>query len=98
MNKQVVDGVEVVLIGLEDVTEQETQHYVDYVRERTTEPLKKIEVVGCADGKVDLNYELRGPKFERIRRITGYLTGDINSWNNSKRSEEHDRVKHEVAY
>ena len=55
-------------------------------------------MVGCADGKVDLNYELRGPKFERIRRITGYLTGDINSWNNSKRSEEHDRVKHEVAY
>ena len=41
VNKQVVDGVEVVLIGLEDVTEQETQHYVDYVRERTTEPLKK---------------------------------------------------------
>jgi anaerobic ribonucleoside-triphosphate reductase len=30
----------------------------------------------------------------RMRRITGYLTGDLNSWNSAKRAEEHDRVKH----
>lgn len=35
-----------------------------------------------------------GIKFERIRRITGYLVGDISRWNNAKRSEEKDRVKH----
>ena len=35
-----------------------------------------------------------GVKFERIRRITGYLTGDINRWNNGKRGELRDRVKH----
>ncbi|MDR2981548.1 MAG: anaerobic ribonucleoside triphosphate reductase [Puniceicoccales bacterium] len=34
------------------------------------------------------------PKFERIRRITGYLVGTLDRWNNAKRSEEHDRVKH----
>ena len=33
-------------------------------------------------------------KFSRIRRITGYLVGDISKWNNAKRAEEHDRVKH----
>ena len=98
MESRVVDGVEVVFVGLDDVTDAEPQHYVDYVRERTTEPLKKIKVVGCSDGSVDVNYELQGPKFERIRRITGYLTGTLDSWNNSKRSEEHDRVKHDVAY
>ncbi|WP_081717372.1 anaerobic ribonucleoside-triphosphate reductase [Spiroplasma mirum] len=32
----------------------------------------------------------------RIRQITGYLTGDLNSWNSAKRSEEHDRVKHGI--
>ncbi|MEG2262830.1 MAG: anaerobic ribonucleoside-triphosphate reductase [Clostridia bacterium] len=32
--------------------------------------------------------------FERIRRITGYLVGDMTKWNNAKRAEEHDRVKH----
>ncbi len=32
--------------------------------------------------------------FERIRRITGYLVGAMDKWNNAKRAEEHDRVKH----
>ncbi|ADU32416.1 anaerobic ribonucleoside triphosphate reductase [Evansella cellulosilytica] len=31
---------------------------------------------------------------ERIRRITGYLVGDLNRWNNAKREEETKRVKH----
>ena len=30
----------------------------------------------------------------RVRRITGYLTGDLSSWNSAKRAEERDRVKH----
>lgn len=37
-----------------------------------------------------------GIKFERIRRITGYLVGDLNKWNNAKQAEERDRVKHGV--
>lgn len=35
--------------------------------------------------------------FERIRRITGYLVGTVDRFNNAKQHEEHDRVKHEVA-
>ncbi|WP_312468833.1 anaerobic ribonucleoside triphosphate reductase [Neobacillus sp.] len=34
---------------------------------------------------------------ERIRRITGYLVGSLNRWNSSKRSEERDRVKHQLS-
>lgn len=34
------------------------------------------------------------PKFERIRRITGYLVGTIDRFNDAKRAEERDRVKH----
>ena len=34
------------------------------------------------------------PGFERIRRITGYLVGTLDRFNNGKRAEEHDRVKH----
>ena len=37
-----------------------------------------------------------GPKFERIRRITGYLVGTMDRWNDAKRAEERDRVKHGV--
>ena len=34
--------------------------------------------------------------FERIRRITGYLVGTLDRFNDGKRAEEHDRVKHAV--
>lgn len=35
-----------------------------------------------------------GVKFERIRRITGYLVGTTDRFNNGKKAEEKDRVKH----
>jgi len=37
-----------------------------------------------------------GHAFERIRRITGYLVGNMNKWNNAKCAEERDRVKHSI--
>ena len=36
----------------------------------------------------------KGIKFERIRRITGYLVGNLDKWNDAKKAEERDRVKH----
>ena len=35
--------------------------------------------------------------FESIRRITGYLVGTMDKWNDAKKAEEHDRVKHDLA-
>ena len=37
-----------------------------------------------------------GGQFERLRRITGYLVGSLDRWNDAKRAEEHERVKHSV--
>ena len=34
--------------------------------------------------------------FERIRRITGYLVGTMDKWNDAKRAEEAQRVKHSL--
>lgn len=34
--------------------------------------------------------------FERIRRITGYLVGTMDKWNDAKKAEERERVKHET--
>lgn len=48
----------------------------------------KLKVENGAVGK--------GIGFERIRRITGYLVGTLDRFNNAKKAEEHDRVKHEV--
>lgn len=36
----------------------------------------------------------KGVRFERIRRITGYLVGTLDRFNNGKAAEERDRVKH----
>ena len=41
-------------------------------------------------------HEDEGVHFQRIRRITGYLVGDMSKWNDAKTSEEHDRVKHSI--
>ena len=37
-----------------------------------------------------------GHAFERIRRITGYLVGNLDRFNNAKRAEESERVKHTI--
>ena len=50
------------------------------------------ECPGCGRHENDGN-----EAFERIRRITGYLVGTMDHWNNAKRAEEHDRVKHDVS-
>ena len=47
---------------------------------------------------VKLNEKMgAGVGFERIRRITGYLVGTMDQWNNAKKAEEHDRVKHSTG-
>ena len=46
------------------------------------------------DGFIVARYLKTNERFERIRRITGYLTGTLDKWNDAKRAEERDRVKH----
>lgn len=44
----------------------------------------------------DKNNKYFGEKFERLRRITGYLVGTLDRWNDGKKAEEKVRVKHSV--
>ena len=46
---------------------------------------------------VNLSYTLEPVPFERIRRITGYLVGTTDRWNDAKKAEEKDRVKHSIS-
>ncbi len=94
----VVNDIEVTVRGIPDISAHEIEGYIDYVKARTEEPLASL-TISAADGEqVELGYELRSRKFERIRRITGYLVGTIDRWNNAKQSEEHDRVKHGLRH
>ena len=50
---------------------------------------------------IETNVEAKNGKdvgFERIRRITGYLVGTMDKWNDAKKAEERDRVKHSLAH
>ena len=50
---------------------------------------------------MDARMNTQGPGqnvgFERIRRITGYLVGTMDKWNDAKKAEESERVKHALA-
>ena len=39
-----------------------------------------------------------GVKFQRIRRITGYLVGDMSRFNDAKYAEVNERIKHMEAH
>lgn len=53
--------------------------------------MNNIKLTVDKDGNVG-----KGIGFERIRRITGYLTGTEDRWNSAKRAELHDRVRHNL--
>lgn len=68
--------------------------YVEYVKAR--EPnVTSIIVTNTGNDEVDVHWTSREQPFERIRRITGYLVGTTDRWNDAKQAEEKDRVKHD---
>lgn len=58
-------------------------------KEMNKPPMREFDHLPVIDGKVG-----NGVKFERIRRITGYLVGTVDRFNNAKRAEVRDRVAH----
>lgn len=79
-----------------EISEQEKQAYI----ERGLQKYKNQTLTGIdihLDGEfVELTYHIEPMPFDRIRRITGYLVGGMDRWNDAKRAEESDRVKHSV--
>lgn len=76
---------------------KEIDEYIKYVREKNDN--RQIESLQIeVDGDyVNLSYKLEPQPFDRIRRITGYLVGTTDRFNNAKRAEERDRVKHTLT-
>ncbi len=75
---------------------KEAQAYVEYLEEKYNRKLETLNV--NIDGEyADLSYTFSNVPFERIRRITGYLVGTMDHWNDAKTAEEADRVKHAVG-
>ena len=78
------------------IDENEAMAYVDRGIELYGKGL--TEVVATLDPDfpewIDICYKWNETPFHRLRRITGYLVGNLSRWNNGKRAEERDRVKH----
>ncbi|MBR6623584.1 MAG: hypothetical protein IKK91_06805 [Ruminococcus sp.] len=80
----------------DQLSQEEINAYINYGRNKYSD--RKISGMTVkTDGEfVDLKYEFADVPFERVRRITGYLVGTLDRFNNGKRAEESDRVKHSV--
>ena len=79
-----------------ELSKKEIQAYIDYIQDKNHQVVDELTIT--VDGEyVDLNYTLVPVPFERIRRITGYLVGTMDRWNDAKKAEERDRVKHSLS-
>ena len=98
---RLVDGVSVTVsyARVDDlrVSDDEIRAYLA----RGSQQYRNTAIVGldlAVDGEdVGITYDLKPLPFERIRRITGYLVGTLDRFNDAKRAEESDRVKHSVS-
>ena len=82
----------------DEIDDLEAAAYAKHGVEKYGKHLKGLTVDIAPDDEQDaiLHYDVESVPFQRLRRITGYLVGTLDRWNNAKRAEEHDRVKHEV--
>ena len=80
-----------------ELSQNEIDSYLDELKKQY--PDRQIHSVEFrVDGAyVDVKYRYESVPFHRIRRITGYLVGDLEKFNDAKRSELNDRVKNSLS-
>lgn len=77
------------------MTREEIDKYIDYLQKKSNgNTIDTLNLKICDDDYVEMSYTYKPVPFERIRRITGYLVGTLDRFNDAKRAEESDRVKH----
>lgn len=80
-----------------EISEKEKAAYIERAKEQyPDQELTGLDI--ALDGDyVDLTYHFKTVPFERIRRITGYLVGTLDRFNDAKRAEVDARVKHTIG-
>lgn len=79
-----------------EMPQSEIDEYVRRIRKKHTDRIIN-ELTLTINGKyVDIQYNYDTVPFERIRRITGYLVGTLDRFNDAKKAEESQRIKHEI--
>lgn len=80
----------------ENVSQEEINAYIEYGRKKYPDKIITGISVETDGDFANLQFSFAQVPFDRIRRITGYLVGTTERFNNAKRAEEHDRIKHSV--
>lgn len=78
-----------------DLSEEETIGYIKHIEDKESGLDDVQSITLTLDGDdVKIDYTVIKPKFDRIRRITGYLAGTLDRFNDAKQAEVRDREKH----
>ena len=98
--KTTIDGVKFIVNYAHDddarVSEDEMRAYLKRGYDKFPHGTIDHMTLDVEGEDVGIHYGLAPVRFDRIRRITGYLVGTLDRFNDAKRAEEHDRVKHAV--
>ena len=81
------------------IDEKEAEVYINHERKKYKIKPSWVEcIINIKDDTVDIRSHFNNPpKFQRIRRITGYLVGTLDRFNDAKRAEESERIKHKIG-
>jgi len=81
-----------------EISEREREEYVKRALNRNSHrTIEKINITVVDNDYVDIETVCAPEKFQRIRRITGYLVGTLDRFNNAKSAEVRDRVGHSLV-
>lgn len=94
MNNDLPKDPALVVVTGGTLPQEEIDKYLGYCRQKyKAQRIERLEI--RVDGDyVDLKVCFKSVPFERIRRITGYLVGTLDRFNDAKRAEVGDRTKH----
>ena len=81
----------------EPMTQKEIDGYIDQIKKDNPDKIIKTVEITVDGDFVDVKFEYESVQFERIRRITGYLVGTLDRFNDAKYAEVADRVKHNLV-
>ena len=89
-------NVEIINHHPETLTAAFIESEIEDAERMTGRRVVKVEISDNGDGTCTQRFWFSKVPFNRIRRITGYLVGTMEKWNDAKKHEEKDRVKHGV--
>lgn len=82
------------IINLQNVPDEIVAEEIAAIEKEKQRKIKEITFT-VTDGEIRMRYFLEpAVPFQRLRRITGYLVGSTEKWNDAKKAELNDRVKH----